>query len=331
MGSPSESNNLLPTDLSEHPGYSRVFQPDALTFGLITPIEGYGHSPSPKMENHVAIAKAAEKLGFAAIWLRDVPLFDPGFNDVGQIFDPIAYAGYLAALTSEIVIGTAGIVMPLRDPLTIAKQATSLDQLTGGRFILGLSSGDRPIEYPIFGVNYHERGTRYREAREIIRAVTETDFPRYNTEQFGSLVGQVDLVPKPFVRRLPTVAIGRAGQQVDWLAKEMDGWIWHGFDHSHVPKIIEMWRNSNKQHCFKPFGYGTYFDLSADPDEPMFVRGVMMRGGRKSLIDFWKRQRDQGVSHVALNLRVSRRPAIDVLQELGEHVLPQFPTVISRY
>jgi hypothetical protein len=46
--------------------------------------------------------------------------------------------------------------------------------------------------------------------------------------------------------------------------------------------------------------------------------------GRKALIDFWKRQQDEGVSHVALNLKMSRRQTIELLDEMGEHILPHF-------
>ena len=61
-----------------------------------------------------------------------------------------------------------------------------------------------------------------------------------------------------------------------------------------------------------------------DTDAPMQVgRGV--RTGRNALIELWKRQRDQGVSHVAINLQISRCPAADVLDEFGTHALPLFP------
>ncbi|RML86519.1 Luciferase protein, partial [Pseudomonas syringae pv. maculicola] len=59
----------------------------------------------------------ADKAGFAALWLRDVPMLDPAFGDAGQIFDPFVYAGLLAGVTQRICIGTAGIVMTLRHPL----------------------------------------------------------------------------------------------------------------------------------------------------------------------------------------------------------------------
>ncbi|WP_037525004.1 LLM class flavin-dependent oxidoreductase, partial [Sphingobium yanoikuyae] len=154
-------------------GYEAVFQPGKLTFGFIAPLESYPDSPAPSMRNHLDMARTADDAGFSVIWLRDVPFYDPSFGDLGQLFDPISYAGYLAAATRRIAIGTAGIVLPLRDPLAIAKQATTLDHLTDNRFILGLSSGDRPVEYPAFGIDFDSRAERFREAYALIRAVTE--------------------------------------------------------------------------------------------------------------------------------------------------------------
>ncbi|MEE1865385.1 LLM class flavin-dependent oxidoreductase [Pseudomonas auratipiscis] len=124
----------------------------------------------------------ADKLGFPALWLRDVPFRDPVFGDVGQIYDPMVYASWLAAATKRIAIGTAGIVLPLRDPLAVAKQATSIDQLSAGRFILGLSTGDRPTEYPAFGMEFENRAARFRDAVGVIKAVTQQRFPAHRSE-----------------------------------------------------------------------------------------------------------------------------------------------------
>ncbi len=79
------------------------------------------------MENQVALAKRAEALGFAALWLRDVSLHDPDFGDVGQIYDSWVYLGYIAAQTSSIALWPTGsIVFPLRRPIHRAKAAASV-------------------------------------------------------------------------------------------------------------------------------------------------------------------------------------------------------------
>lgn len=167
----------LPAELQAHPGYRRVFQPGRLTFGFIMPLEGYPQSPFPTLDDHQRLAAIADQAGFSALWMRDVPFYDPQFGDTGQMLDPMVYLGFLAAHTRKIALGTAGLVLPLRDPLIVAKQAVSVDQLVDGRLLLGLSSGDRAIEYPAFNAEYENRGERYREAFDLIKTVTEQPFP----------------------------------------------------------------------------------------------------------------------------------------------------------
>lgn len=315
----------LPAGLADHPGYARVFQPEHLTFGLIAPLEGYPDAPWPTLSGHEKMARKADKAGFSAIWLRDVPFYDPNFGDTGQILDPLVYAGFLAAVTRRITIGTAGIVAPLRDPLIVAKQAVTVDRLLGGRFVMGLASGDRPVEYPAFGVDFDNRAERFRDGLALIRAATETSWPRHSSQFYGALDGGLDMLPKPVGARLPVLVIGHAGQSLEWTAQNTDGIISYIANPQRIPEIIGQWRAASPQGVFKPYGYGTLFDLDRDPDAPL-QPGRILRAGRKALRELWLRQQEQGVSHVALHLKPLRRPATEVLDELGEHLLPLFPS-----
>ncbi len=310
--------------LRHHTGFARVFREGRLTLGFIMPLEAYPSGPLPTLADHAARARQADDAGFAALWLRDVPFLDPAFGDAGQVFDPFAYAGYLAAVTSRISIGTAGIVLPLREPLIVAKQATSVDHLLGGRFLLGLSSGDRPEEYPAFGLDFANRAERYRDAVDLLKVVIGESFPRHRSLHYGVLNGAIDLVPKPASGRMPLVAIGRAGQGYAWLAANMDAWIWHGPEVSRLPAIMPRWRQLTADGPFKPYGYGVMFDLLEDPDARL-QPGQILRVGRHALIELLHRHQAEGVSHVMLNMKPSRRPAEAVMSELAEHVLPFFP------
>jgi len=313
----------VPANLQSHSAYGRVFQPGKLTFGFIMPLEGYPDSPFPTLKDHTRLARLADDAGFSALWMRDVPFYDPGFGDTGQMLDPFVYLGYLAAHTRHIALGTAGTVLPLRDPLTVAKQAVSVDQLTGGRLILGLSSGDRPVEYPAFGADFDNRTERFREAFDLVRTVIEDRFPTQKTQFYGELSGNLDLIPKAVAGHIPMIVVGRAGQDISWLANNTQGWIWHLGNHNHLPNILREWRAARTDDTFRPYGYGTFFELMEDPDAPMrYARGLQI--GRNRLIELWKMQEEQGVSHVALNLKPNRRPAEEIMQELKEYVLPHF-------
>ena len=309
-------------DLANHVAFSRTFQAGQLTIGFIAPACGYPNSPFPSLSDQAEIVQSLDDSDAAALWLRDVPFYDPSFGDTGQVLDPLVYAGWLAALTHRIAIGTAGIVTPLREPVIAAKQIATADQLLGGRFLAGMASGDRPTEYPAFGVDFASRVERYQEAVALIKTLTSASFPRLKTEHFGQLRGDIDLVPKPAAPRIPMIAIGRAGQSLEWLAQNVDAWIWHG-DAQRMPDIVPHWREVTAARGFVPFGYGAMFDLDVNPDAPLQT-GRVLRGGRHALKDFFARQREAGINHVALNLKPTRRPALDIIAELQEHILPEF-------
>lgn len=321
----SVAAGVLPSELSNHPGYVRVFQPGHLTFGFIAPLESYPNAPWPTLSGHAQMARLADEAGFSAIWLRDVPFYDPNFGDAGQVLDPLVYAGFLAAVTQRIAIGTAGIVLPLRDPLTVAKQATTVDQLLGGRFLMGLATGDRPEEYPAFGAEFDNRAERFRDALALMRAATETSWPKHSSRFYGRLDGRLEMLPKPASKRLPTLVIGHAGQSTEWTAQNTDGILSYIANPLRIPDIVEQWRAVSPAGVFKPYGYGTLFDLDRDPDAPL-QPGRVLRAGRRALRELWLRQQEQGVSHVALHFKPQRRHATEVIDELGEHLLPLFPS-----
>ncbi|MFK3724302.1 LLM class oxidoreductase [Pseudomonas monteilii] len=313
-----------PTGFDDHSSFTRTFRFGKLSIGFISPASGYPDSPIPNLLDQSEIVQRLDQSDASALWLRDVPFYDPSFGDVGQVLDPLVYAGWLAAFTHRIAIGTAGVVAPLREPIITAKQIATADQLLGGRFLAGLASGDRATEYPAFDVDYASRADRFKEAFSLLRTLSSERFPALKTRHFGTLQGNIDLIPKPTARRLPIIAIGRAGQSMEWLAENADAWIWHG-DPLRMPDVVGHWRELTASRGFVPYGYGAMFDLSINPDAPLQT-GRILRGGRNALIDFFAKQRDAGINHVALNLKPTHRPALEVIDELQKYILPEFTT-----
>ncbi len=302
--------------------FNRVFSDNRLSIGLLTPLEAYPGSPFPTLKDHLRIAQQAEQAGFASIWARDVPFYDPNFGDAAQIIDPFVYAGYLASVTNEITLGTAGIVLPLRDPISVAKQSASVDLLTGGRFVLGLSTGDRPVEYPAFGIDFDKRAELYRESVDVINRLHSDHFPQMETEHYGTLKGNLDLHPKPVHGRIPMMAVGRSRQPIEWLANNVDAWIWSVDDEQVIKDLISNLQTAAGDNPAPKYGYATFFDLDENPDAPYQRFYNVVRIGRNTLIERLIKHKELGVRHIALNLKASRRPADEVIAEMGEHVLP---------
>ncbi|WP_222928175.1 LLM class oxidoreductase [Luteimonas viscosa] len=311
---------------SEHHGFSRVFRSGYLSIGFMMPLARLEHGV-PDMTGQLELATRVDRLGFAALWARDVPLFDPGFGDAGQIYDPWVWLGQLAAVTREITLSTAGIVLPLRHPLHTAKAAATLDAVSDGRFMLGGASGDRPSEFPAFNRRHGDRSTDYREAVTVIRRALVEAYPEMSGP-FGNMSG-LDLLPKPRHGGVPILAIGSAQQSLQWIAGNLDGWMTYPRDQADQKRRIDLWKLAlaeKAQGAFKPFGQPLFIDLSTHPDAPPTPIFLGFRLGRNALVDHLDQLQRLGVNHVALQLLHNQRPADETVEELAEYVLPHFST-----
>lgn len=295
----------------------------ALSLGLMLPIEAFA-GDTPAMAGHLEMAQLAERLGFASLGFRDVPLRDPTFGDVGQVFDPWVYLGFIAAHTRRIALLTTSIILPLRHPLHTAKAAATVDQLSHGRLILGVASGDRPSEFPAFGINSQDRGELLREQLPLLRRLWSERFPAMRS-RWGELSG-TDLVPKPALGNIPLLVTGHSQSDVRWIAEHADGWLMYPRSTAVQSEVISGWRRAVATYGsgrFKPFLQSYYIDLTDSPTEPATPIHLGHRLGHLALQGTLDQLRSIGVNHVILNIKYGRRPAIEVVQEIGESVLPR--------
>lgn len=318
---------LTPSALShrQQPGFARSFKPGHLSLGLFFPIEAFS-GVVPDMAGQAERAKQAEALGFAALWLRDIPLADPSFGDLGQIYDPFVYLGYLAAHTDKIALATGAIVVPIRHPLHLAKQATSVDQLSGGRLLLGVASGDRPVEFPAFGIDGSQRDVRFREHLDVFRKAQRTSFAPIDWSE-GSM-SNADVKPKPVAEEVPILVTGSSRQTMSWIARNAHGWVTYPRPLAQQTAVIQDWFEEVQAQCsqpWKPLIQSLYLDLAERPDERPQPIHLGLHLGRDHLIAYLEQLRTLGVNHVMFNLRFSRRPIDEVMDELQRFVLPLFP------
>tara|TARA_R110000868_G_scaffold96949_3_gene266660 strand:- start:8670 stop:9653 length:984 start_codon:yes stop_codon:yes gene_type:complete len=318
-------------DYQEHRGFKHTFRQGQLSLGLFFPLEAF-EGDTPSMQNQVTLAKRAEALGFSALWFRDVPLRDPSFGDVGQVFDPWVYLGYIAAHTTTVALGTASIALPLRNPLHTAKAAASVDQLSEGRLLLGMASGDRQVEFPAFNIDPDKRGETFKESYEVIRKAHQTHFESIHWSG-GEMTG-ADLIPKPTTREIPSFVTGHSRQSLDWIARESHGWV----NYPRPPKIqqliIDDWRQAVLKQCgtiYKPFLQSLYIDLHESPSMPPTRIHLGFRLGRDHLRAFLENLQEIGVDHVILNLKYGKRPAAEVIEELGTYITPYFGSRVAEH
>ncbi len=304
--------------------YEGTFRPGRLSIGLVLPLEAYSVGAAPSMRGHIAAAQLAEALGFASLWLRDVPFNVPSFGDPGQMFDPFVYLGTLAAVTERIALGTSSIILPLRHPAHVAKAAATADVLSGGRLLLGVASGDRPEEYPATAQSYSDRGTRFRDSVAYIRAVG-TAYPHLENAQ-GSLSGQIDMLPKPTGARLPLLVTGGSQQSPDWVAEHGDGWMTYPRDPASQGRVVAEYRArlTAAGQPNKPVMQSLYVDLLDDPEAPARPIHLGFQSGTGFLRRYLREIEHLGINHVALNLRFNNAPIDTSLKRLADDVLPDF-------
>ncbi|MEM6578851.1 MAG: LLM class oxidoreductase [Pseudomonadota bacterium] len=305
-------------------GYAKAFSPNALSLGLVLPLAAHQTSAVPDMSGHIERAQLADRLGFSAVWLRDVPFNVPSFGDAGQIYDPFVYLGALATATHDIALGVASVILPLRHPAHVAKAAATADQLSGGRLLLGIASGDRPEEYPAMNMEFQNRGERFRDSVHYIRAMAE-DYPSAHTAQ-GRLSGGIDMLPKPVGGRLPLLITGGSQQMPDWVAQNGDGWMTYPRDAVSQGRVVSDYRRrvSEAGEGDKPVMQSLYIDLAEDPAAPPRPIHLGFASGTNFLRDYLREIRDLGINHVALNLRFNTAPIEDTMARLADELLPEF-------
>jgi probable F420-dependent oxidoreductase len=172
----------------------------------------------------VEIAVRAEELGYKALWALDHVLVGPGLrNRYSCVFEPMVALAAVAARTRTVRLGTSVIVLPMRSPFVLAKQVATLDQLSGGRFVLGLGVGYSEEEFRNVGADFHRRGRRTEEAIHLFRHLFSGSQEPFRGEFYGYEEGYFG--PLPVQReRLPIMLGGGTDAALRRAARLADMW-----------------------------------------------------------------------------------------------------------
>ncbi len=142
-------------------------------FGIFLEESRRGTSQATALHETLELAEAAEAWGLDGVWLGEIH-FNPARSVLAA---PIAVASFIAARTRRLRVGTAVQVLPLGNPLRIAEEVATVDQLSEGRFEFGIGRSGAARTYDVLGIPYGESQARFLEALEIIRtAWTEETF-----------------------------------------------------------------------------------------------------------------------------------------------------------
>jgi probable F420-dependent oxidoreductase len=208
-------------------------------FGL--PVSGAWAGP----DNIARFAAQAERLGYHSLWTFSRLLvateqrLDPVYQSV---LDPLVSLAFAAAHTSRIRLGVAVVNLPFVSPTYLAKQAATLDVLSGGRLDLGLGNGWSPAEFTATGASAERRGARAEEYLAVLRTLWADEVSQFNGEFYTVPPSRV--MPKPIQRPGPPVLLG--GTQKSALrraGRAAAGWVSRsGTDLSRIAEDINVVR-----------------------------------------------------------------------------------------
>jgi probable F420-dependent oxidoreductase len=202
-----------------------------MKFGLYA--INYGTCGDP--ESLVKVAQYAESRGLESLWAGEhivVPSPQPpdyGIAPEIPFLDAIVALTLAAANTTTITVGTGVIELPLHQPVLLAKQLASLDQIAGGRLIVGIGVGYLALEFAALGVSLDERASRTDEYLRAINALWTADAPEFHGRHVD--FAGVDANPRPVQPGGPPILIGGNSAVARRRAiTSANGWIPYDLD-----------------------------------------------------------------------------------------------------
>jgi len=219
-----------------------------LKVGLFLPlIEGTMGGESASWRDLAAFAQRAEQLGFDSLWLPDHLLFRLAGreDDPTGMWEMWSVLAALAAATSRITLGTFVAALGFRNPAVLAKAAATVDEISGGRLILGLGAGWHEPEFRGFGAPFDHRASRFEEAFTIIRTLIQEGHVDFQGQYHSAR--DCELRPwGPRKGKLPLL-IGSNGPRVLRIAAPHVQ-LWNG-DWTHHPREIARMRDGVDAAC----------------------------------------------------------------------------------
>jgi probable F420-dependent oxidoreductase len=202
--------------------------------GVILPNYGLDSNPDGIRRT----VELAEELGFDSVWATEHIIVGPEAVDpYGRVYDPLVTLGWIAGWTERIGLGTSIVLVPLHNPMHLAKEVATVQELSGGRFTLGVGMGWHREEFHFMGIPFEGRGRRADEAIRLMRALWngERDFA-------GKFWSFHDATSEPHPSTRPEIWVGGSSERAIRRALEL-GDAWHpsrGSDPEHVGRVKEQ-------------------------------------------------------------------------------------------
>lgn len=267
-----------------------------------------------------AMARRAEDIGFDSFWLPDHLIYR--FDNVRQQggWDVWSLLSALAATTKRIEIAPLVACSSFRNPALIAKMADTIDEISGGRFILGLGAGWHKPEYDAFGFPYDFRVSRFEETLNIVTSLLRTGHVDFEGRFYSAR--DCELRPRGPRPAGPPILVGGGGDRVVRLAATYaDAWnVDRKNDVNEVKALNERVDGVCREIGRDPKSLGRMIGIQVDvlnenrtPFEPrQFVRAPFpLYGEPEELAANIRAYKDAGVEHMMIWLDPSTEAAVE--------------------
>src|SRR5213083_2207831 len=186
-----------------------------------------------------AMARLGEQLGFDSIWVGDHVLYRDDTYGARGPWEAWTQLAGIAAVTSRIAIGPLVACTSFHNPAMLAKLASTVDEISGGRLILGLGAGWNQTEYRAFGFPFDRRVARFAEAFTIIRTLLREGHIDFEGEFYSAR--DCELVPRPRPGG-PRLMVGSMGNRMLALtAPHVDAWnAWYGWTGNRPEGVLPL-------------------------------------------------------------------------------------------
>jgi probable F420-dependent oxidoreductase len=260
---------------------------------------------TPRWSEIREMAQAAEEAGCDSFWLADHLIYRRPDEEERGCWEAFTFLSAVAATTSRIALGPLVACASFRNPALLAKMADSLDEISGGRFILGLGAGWHQPEYDAFGYPFDHLASRFEEAVRIIVPLLHGERVDFHGRYYET--HDTVLRPRGPSRSGPPIWIGASQpRMLRLVARYADAWntVWHRWPNgveAVYPKLLEACQDVGRDPATIELTAGSFATLLA-PGEERAPDEKGIAGAPEEVARAIKGFADAGVKHLTLVL-----------------------------
>lgn len=262
-------------------------------------------------EAYAGVVRAAEEAGLDSVWVPDHVL-----RVFGPVLDPLTALAFLAGSTSRIKLGTSVLVLPYRHPVALANVTSTLDVLSGGRFVLGAGAGWNAAEFEALGMSVGERGRRTDEILDCLQVLWSGEESSFSGRFYSFSDAQIGTSPTT-PGGPPVLVGGKSEAALRRTLRFSNGWMGFRDDPDSIRRVRDGLHRLGQEQDRDPeeLEIGTTLSVHApNSKQPGKPNGAV--------VETLGRLNEAGASFCALSLSPTTRES---LAWVAEEIAPNVP------